>query len=72
MSRRRRHWHPSDPDAPEASRCPECDSVVTEEGDKFDWTVTCPACGLIAEGGIDPQDYLEQQAAWREPSGDVW
>lgn len=70
--RRRRWYHPSDPDAPEPYRCPECDSVVHEEGDKFDWEVRCDECGYEASGGIDPQDYLEQQAAWREPPGETW
>ena len=69
-----RRWiDPRDPEAPEPSRCPTCDSVVTEEGDKFDWEVTCPECGVIAEGGIDPQDYLEERARYlHEPPGEVW
>lgn len=63
-----------DPPAPrDAPECPQCGSTgITEDGDKFDWEVRCDECGYQISGGIDPQDYLEQQAERHEPAGDVW
>jgi hypothetical protein len=40
------------PEPREPPECPECGETVIEEGDKYEWSARCEACGYEASGGL--------------------
>jgi hypothetical protein len=40
------------PDPPEPPTCPECEEYLDVTGDKWEWSMRCPACGYEDHGGL--------------------